>query len=94
MIIGEGVLAASSESPDGLHCSLPTLLCDGKEQPAYVTPVGMGDDPRILGKQFSIYYTVSSSIGWLGNTLNRHHWGVPVTREPPHTVGRRSGRWP
>lgn len=47
------------------------LLYDGKEQPAYVTPVGMGDDPRILGKEFYIYYTVSSPIGWPGNTLNR-----------------------
>lgn len=71
MIIGEGVLAAYSESPDGMNWSLPTLLYDGKEQPAYVTPVGMGDDPRILGRQFYIYYTVSSPIGWPGNTLNR-----------------------
>ena len=71
MIIGEGVLAAYAESPDGLNWSLPTLLYDGKEQPAYVTPVGTGDDPRILGKQFYMYYTVPSPIGWPGNTLNR-----------------------
>jgi len=71
MIIGEGVLAAYAESPDGLNWSLPTLLYDGKQQPAYVTPAGMGDDPRILGKEFYIYYTVSSPIGWPGNTLNR-----------------------
>lgn len=71
MIIGEGVLVAYSESSDGLNWSLPTLLYDGKEQPAYVTPVGMGGDPRILGRQFYIFYTVSSSIGWPGNTLNR-----------------------
>lgn len=71
MIIGEGVLAAYAESPDGMKWSLPTLLYDGNEQPAYVTPVGMGDDPRILGKQFYIYYTVSSPIGWPGNKLNR-----------------------
>jgi hypothetical protein len=71
MIIGEGVLVAYAESTDGIAWSSPTLLYDGKEQPAYVTPVGLGNDPRILGKDFYIYYTVSSSIGWPGNTLNR-----------------------
>jgi hypothetical protein len=72
MIIGEGVLVAYSESPDGMNWSLPTLLFEKKDLPtSYVAPVGMGDDPRILGNQFYIFYTVSSPIGWPGNTVNR-----------------------
>ncbi len=51
-------------APDGIHRSPPTLLYDGKQEPAHVAPVGLGDDPRILDKQFYIFifYTVSSSI--------------------------------
>ena len=77
MIIGEGVVIAYSESPDGLHWSLPTLLFDfrnEKDQPTtYVIPVGMGDDPRILGKQFYIFFTryPTTGAGWNGATLNR-----------------------
>jgi hypothetical protein len=76
MIIGEGVLIAYSESPDGLHWSLPTVL-ESDQNTAYVTPVGMGDDPRILGRQFYIYFTVSSPIGWPGNTVGRFTVSCP-----------------
>jgi hypothetical protein len=72
MIIGEGVLTAYAESPDGLNWSLPSLLFSKKNLPtSYVAPVGMGEDPRILGREFYIYYTVSSPIGWPGNSVNR-----------------------
>jgi hypothetical protein len=72
MIIGEGVLTAYAESPDGLNWSLPSLLFSKKNLPtSYVAPVGMGEDPRILGREFYIYYTVSSPSGWPGNSVNR-----------------------
>jgi hypothetical protein len=77
MIIGEGVVMAYSESPDGLNWTLPVLLYDfrtEKDQPTtYVAPVGSGDDPRILGKQFYVYYTryPTTGAGWNGASLNR-----------------------
>lgn len=77
MISGEGVVIAYSESVDGLHWSLPTLLYDFrklKDQPTtYVMPVGLGDDPRILGKEFYIFYTAypQNGLGWTGATVNR-----------------------
>jgi hypothetical protein len=77
MIIGEGVVMAYSESPDGLSWTLPVLLYDfrtEKDQPTtYVAPVGSGDDPRILGKQFYVYYTryPTTGAGWNGASLNR-----------------------
>jgi hypothetical protein len=70
MIIGEGVLLAYSESPDGLSWSLPTVLEDDRNT-SYVAAVGLGADPRILGRQFYVYYTVSSPNGWPDNSLNR-----------------------
>jgi hypothetical protein len=77
MIVGEGVVVAYAESPDGLHWTLPTLLYDFSNSPGqpttYVAPVGGGDDPRILGWQFYIYYTryPQDGAGWNGATLNR-----------------------
>jgi hypothetical protein len=77
MIIGEGVVVAYSESVDGMSWTLPTLLFDfrnEKDQPStYVAPVGMGDDPRILGQQFYIFYTryPTTGAGWNGATVNR-----------------------
>jgi hypothetical protein len=83
MIIGEGVVVAYSESPDGMSWSLPTLLFDfrnEKDQPTtYVAPVGMGDDPRILGKQFYIFYTryPTTGAGWGGASVNRFTVSCP-----------------
>jgi hypothetical protein len=77
MIIGEGVVVAYAESPDGMNWSLPTLLFDfrsEKDQPTtYVAPVGIGDDPRILGKQFYVFYTryPTTGAGWDGASVNR-----------------------
>ena len=83
MIIGEGVVIAYSESPDGLSWSLPTLLYDfrnEKDQPTtYVVPVGMGDDPRILGRQFYIFYTryPTTGAGWNGASVKRFTVSCP-----------------
>jgi hypothetical protein len=77
MIIGEGVVVAYSESPDGMAWSLPTLLFDfrgEKDQPTtYVAPVGMGDDPRILGNKFYLFYTryPTTGAGWNGASVWR-----------------------
>jgi hypothetical protein len=77
MIVGEGVVVAYAESPDGLHWTLPSLLYDFRNSPGepttYVAPVGSGDDPRILGQQFYIYYAryPQDGAGWTGATLNR-----------------------
>jgi hypothetical protein len=34
-------------------------------------PMGMGDDPRVLGKQFYLFYTYSGSGGWPSNYVDR-----------------------
>jgi len=44
------------------------------DQPSvYVTFVGMGDDPTILGKQFYVFYTryPNNGTGWNGASVNR-----------------------
>ena len=72
MIIGEGVLFAYAESPDGLHWTSPVLLHQFNGQPnTYVMPVGTGNDPRILGKQFYLFYTYGGSGGWPSNYVGR-----------------------
>ena len=77
MIVGEGTVVAYAESPDGLSWSLPSLLYDFSNSPGqpttYVAPIGAGEDPRILGQQFYIYYTAypQDGEGWNGATLNR-----------------------
>jgi hypothetical protein len=72
MIIGEGVLFAYAESPDGLQWTTPVLLYQFSGEPnTYVMPVGMGDDPRILGKQFYLFYTYGGSGGWPSNYVGR-----------------------
>jgi hypothetical protein len=77
MIIGEGVLIAYSESPDGLNWSSPTLLHDFRLDPdaphIYASPVGMGANPSLLGKEFYIFYTryPTTGAGWSGATVHR-----------------------
>lgn len=78
MIVGEGVVAAYSESADGLHWTLPVLLFDfrsEKDQPTtYMSaPVGEGDDPSVLGRQFYVFYTryPTTGAGWTGASVNR-----------------------
>jgi hypothetical protein len=77
MIVGEGVVVAYAESPDGIHWTLPSLLYDFTNSPGqpttYVAPIGSGDDPGILGRQFYIYYTryPQDGAGWDGASLDR-----------------------
>lgn len=49
-----------AESPDGLHWTdtiFIGMLGNVPDLAGYSMPVGLGDDPRILGKDFYIYYT-------------------------------------
>jgi len=76
MFINQGVLIAYSESPDGMSWSMPTVLYDFRKDPdmpsVYDVPVGMGNDPSILGKQFYILYTrLPAGLGWGGASVNR-----------------------
>jgi hypothetical protein len=76
MFINQGVLIAYAESPDGMNWSIPTVLHDFRNDPdtpsVYDVPVGMGENPSVLGKQFYILYTRSpSSSGWDGASVNR-----------------------
>ena len=77
MIVSDGVVVAYAESPDGLNWTLPVLLKDFRNDPdqprVYVMPVGEGDDPRILGPEFYIFYTryPNDGTGWAGATLKR-----------------------
>ena len=72
MIIGEGVLFAYAESPDGLNWSPPVQIYQFDGQPnTYVMPIGMGNDPHVLGKQFYLFYTYGGSGGWPTNYVGR-----------------------
>ena len=75
--INQGVLIAYSESPDGLTWSQPTILYDFRTDPnqptTYVAPVGLGEDPSLLGQQFDILYTYipGNGHGWPSNSVRR-----------------------
>ena len=72
MIIDEGVLFAYAESIDGLHWTTPVLLHQFSGEPnTYVMPVGTGEDPHILGKQFYLFYTYGGAGGWPKNYVGR-----------------------
>ncbi len=72
MIIGEGVLFAYAESPDGLQWSSPVVIHEFQGQPnTYVMPVGVGDDPHVMGQTFYLFYTYGGSSGWPGNYVGR-----------------------
>jgi len=73
MIIGEGVLFAYADSPDGLKWTTPILLkqFESSDINTYVMPVGLGDDPHILGKQFYLFYTYGGPDGWPSNYVGR-----------------------
>jgi len=74
--INQGVLIAYAESPDGMHWSIPTVLYDFRKDPdmpsVYDVPVGMGDSPSVLDKDFYIFYTrLPNSQGWTGASVDR-----------------------
>jgi hypothetical protein len=77
MFINQGVLIAYAESPDGMHWSIPTVLYDFRKDPdmpsVYDAPVGIGDNPNLLDKEFYIFYTryPGNGQGWNGASVNR-----------------------
>jgi hypothetical protein len=76
MFINQGVLIAYAESPDGMQWSIPTVLYDFRKDPdmptVYDAPVGLGDNPSILGREFYIFYTRSpQGLSWDGASVNR-----------------------
>ena len=83
LMINAGVVVYYAESPDGMHWSPLSLLYDFRNLPdqpsVYVTFVGMGDDPSILGKQFYIFYTryPNTGAGWFGASVNRFTVSCP-----------------
>lgn len=75
--IDNGNLIAYAESPGGLSWSAPTVLKDFSNDPNhpgfYVTPVGRGNEPHVLGRQFYILYTYypNNGEGWNGASVRR-----------------------
>jgi len=75
--VNNGNLIAYGESPDGLNWSAPTVLKDFSSDPnqpgIYITPIGLGDEPHILGKQFYVLYTYypNNGLGWGGASVRR-----------------------
>jgi hypothetical protein len=74
--INQGVLIAYAESLDGFHWSIPTVLYDFRKDPdmpsVYDVPVGMGDNPNVLDKEFYIFYTrLPNGQGWNGASVDR-----------------------
>src|SRR5580704_7329273 len=54
-----------AESADAIHWTGTTVLnIPSPFFSAYATPVGMGDDPSILGSEFYIYYTDLPNVSW------------------------------
>ncbi len=65
---------AYAESEDGLAWTLPVLLTQDDNSSTsfnYAVPIGMGEDPNILGKQFYVFFTYGSLQGWPGNSVQR-----------------------
>jgi hypothetical protein len=74
MITDDTQHIAYAESVDGLSWTLPVLLeQDENSQTSfdYAVPIGIGDDPNLLGGQFYVFYTYGSAQGWPGNTVRR-----------------------
>lgn len=70
-----GQYIAYGESVDGLSWPPMQVILGKNPQTAvygYATPVGLGDDPAILGSTFYTYYTAwSQGVSWQPATLNR-----------------------
>ncbi len=73
MIVSNDTAFGYAESADGLNWSVPVAL--GRYGPiaAYPTAVGLGNDPRILGRTFYVYYTLlpTDGSGWTNGSLRR-----------------------
>jgi hypothetical protein len=65
---------AYAESEDGLTWTPTVLLTrDANSQTSfdYAVPIGTGDDPNLLGKEFYVFFTYGSEQGWPDNTVRR-----------------------
>jgi hypothetical protein len=73
MIVSDDTNFAYAESVDGLNWTLPVSLGTFGPIAAYPTAVGLGDDPRILGKSYYVYYThlPADGDGWTEGALRR-----------------------
>jgi hypothetical protein len=75
--IDNGNLIAYAESPDGISWSVPKILFDFTNDPNkpgfYSTPIGLGENPHILDKQFYVMYTYypNNGLGWGGASVRR-----------------------
>jgi hypothetical protein len=72
-----GNLIAYAESPDGLSWSSSTVLYNFSNDPNqpgfYVTPIGLGEELHVLGKQSYIMYSYypNNGEGWSGASVRR-----------------------
>jgi hypothetical protein len=73
MIISNDTSFGYAESVDGLAWTLPIALGTYGPIAAYPTAVGQGNDPRVLGNRFYIYFTYlpDDGSGWKNGELQR-----------------------
>jgi hypothetical protein len=74
MITDDTQNIAYAESSDGLAWTLPVLLfqnTNSQTSADYAVPIGVGEDPNILGRRFYVFFTHGSARGWPGNTVRR-----------------------
>jgi hypothetical protein len=76
MIISNDSTFAYAESIDGLAWTLPVAIGKFGGNPAiaaYPTAVGLGDDPKILGTSFYVFFThlPNDGTGWKNASLQR-----------------------
>lgn len=73
MIVSDDTNFAYAESVDGLNWTLPVSLGTFGPIAAYPAAVGLGDDPRIVGKSYYLYYThlPVDGDGWTEGALRR-----------------------
>jgi hypothetical protein len=73
MIVSNDTSFAYAESLDGLTWTVPIPLGTYGPIAAYPTAVGLGADPRILGRTFYVYYTTlpDDGTGWTNGALRR-----------------------
>ena len=76
MIISNDTTFAYAESPDGLNWTLPVSIGDqgnSHKIAAYPTAVGLGENPKILGQTYYVYFTrlLNDGTGWEHGSLQR-----------------------
>ena len=73
MILSDDTTFGYAESLDALTWTTPVVLGTFQTIAAYPTAVGLGDDPRTLGKSFYVYFThlPTDGTGWTNGALRR-----------------------